>query len=120
MSEKWIFQDIVDLEQAMLKEANENNGWVLGAPMRHFCDAMRKKVPAEIYTRYKLWDCDIYVDVYQISQDVCNVYYDITPLQVVEWLNIHKEEHHELRFPMRWLDYNEEEKKITLNIPKKI
>lgn len=120
MADKWFFQDIADLVEAMHKEANENNGWVLGAPLRHFHAALREKVPAEIYTQYKLWQCDIRVDVYKICIDVCNVYFDITPRQVVEWLQKHSEGHHELRFPMHWLDYNKEEMIITLNIPKKI
>lgn len=120
MEDRWIFQDIADLEKAMHKEADENNGWVLGSPLRHFCAALREKVPAEIYTQYLLWRCDIFVDVYQICQDVCNVYFDITPLQVVEWLEQHKEEHHDLRYPMHWLDYNKDDMTITINIPKKI
>lgn len=104
----------------MNKEADDNNGWVLGAPMRHFCAALREKVPAEIYTQYKLWQCDIRVDVFKICIDVCNVYFGVTPRQVVEWLRKHKEVHHELHLPIHWLHYDEDSMANIIIIPETI
>lgn len=100
---KWIFQCIKDLEDEMYRDANENHdGWVIGKPIRQFHAKLRKNIDPELYTRYLLCHCDIYVDVAKIAYEVCEIYPNVTKRQVCEWLMKHKSEHHDLLAPNSW------------------
>ena len=90
---KWIFQDIVDLEKSVLyakpddtKEDRERN-------MENFGQALRNKIAPELYVSYKVWQCDLYVDLYKIALVVTNYYPRLSTQEVMKMARKEMEPH---------------------------
>jgi hypothetical protein len=95
---KWIFQDIKDIQAKHLPKIvlTESNAEFERLREQYYA-ALRKKVTPEIYVRYELWTCDIYVDVdYIIVQTLAIYKKQVTRKQVMEWIEQNKEPHHYL------------------------
>lgn len=99
---KWIFQDITDFQDEMYRESKANPDKAFWVFNEAYKKKLRDNVDPEIYTRYQIWRCDIYVDVAQIIYDVCEVYPDVTKEQVLNWIVKYKADHHELDVPHSW------------------
>lgn len=78
---RWIFQDIVDLENKFLYGSDEP----LSEKMKKYNAALLACVKPEIYTQYFLWQCDIYVDVTKIEVMVADVY-GISVRTIDKWI----------------------------------
>jgi hypothetical protein len=92
---KWIFQDIKDIHDEVF---NSQKGESIGEKIVRYNKRLREKISPEIYVRYCIWQCDIYVDVFSIIVATQNVYPNVTKAQIECWIEQHKEQHHCLTY----------------------
>ena len=93
----WIFQQIKDIKDDVLY-GNMSSGKSTAESIRLYNEALRRKVRPELYVRYCIWQCDVYVDVPMIQVATCNVYPDVSHDQVAAWCEQHKEENQYLTY----------------------
>ena len=87
---RWIFQDIEDIRAKHFSGADWSN---IGERKANCDKDLSEKVSPELYTRYQLWKCDIYIDAYNIALVVESVYGDkVSRNQIYNWLNEYKRE----------------------------
>lgn len=89
---KWIFEDIQKIKDECLYG---NKTQTLKERIKEYNKRLREEIDPELYVKYVLWQCDIYVDVYSIIVAAENVYPQLEDEQIVSWLNNNKEEHHQ-------------------------
>lgn len=88
---KWIFEDI----QTIKDECLYNKTKTLKECIKDYNKRLREEIEPEIYVKYMLWQCDIYVDVYSIIVASKIIYPQLKDEQIVKWLNDNKEAHHQ-------------------------
>ena len=93
----WIFQPIRDIKQGVLYKKMEE-GKSIEESTALYNEQLRRKVEPELYVRYQMWQCDIYVDVTMIQVTTKHVYPNVTDEQVAAWIDKHKEPHHYLTY----------------------
>lgn len=95
---KWIFQDIKDAQTNVLYQYPTGcSQEVLQEYIRKYNAVLREMVEPEIYVRYELWTCDIYVDVEYIVAVTRDIYGDkVSQADIMGWIEKHKEPHHVL------------------------
>lgn len=88
-----IFQPILDCKQRALYAYPT-------APIKEriseYNRQLRESVEPELYVRYCINQCDIYVDTYMIIVATQNVYPDVSAETIYDWIDKHKEKHHYL------------------------
>ena len=89
----WIFQPIKDCKQRAIYDHPEAPVW---ERTREYNRQLRENVEPELYVRYCIWQCDIYVDTTMIIVATQNVYPDVSAATIMGWIDKHKEEHHYL------------------------
>lgn len=89
----WIFQPIKDCKERALYAYPT-------APIKERIDEynrqLRKCVEPELYVRYCIYQCDIYVDTTMIIVATQNVYPDLSAETIYGWIDKYKEPHHYL------------------------
>ena len=88
--ERWIFQDIRDIKDEYLY----GKSGALKNKLPAYNQALRERVSPELYVRFMIWQCDVYVDLFSIQVATTNVYPQVTNEQVAEWVDMYKSEHH--------------------------
>lgn len=95
MSERWIFQDIKDLQTNVLYQGDYvRDRKVWDENWDKYVAALQEKVSPEIFTMYQLWLCDIDVWLTQIVMCVRGIYPDVSRAQIGRWVAENLEEHH--------------------------
>lgn len=88
---KWIFEDIQKLKNECLYDKTKTFKQCL----REYNKRVRESIQPEVYVKFMIWQCDIYVDVYSIIVAAENVYPQLEDEQIRGWLDKYKEEHHQ-------------------------
>ena len=91
---RWIFQDIADIKEKVLYD----NTVSLRERIRNYNNSLRESIEPELYVRYCINQCDIYVDVTSIMVAARNVYPSLSYKQIGKWIEKHKESHHVLTY----------------------
>ena len=95
MSERWIFQDIKDLQENVLYQGNYvRDSKVWDENWDKYVAALQEKVSPEVFTMYQVWLCDLDVWLTPIVMCVRGIYPDVNRAQVERWVAENLEEHH--------------------------
>ena len=87
---RWIFQDIEDIcNRTLYKDTTRP----IEERIAEHNKELREIVDPLTYTKYCIWQCDIYVDAYGIGVAVNNVYPYVTIEQATQWVLENKEAH---------------------------
>ena len=100
MAERWIFQDIVDIENTInaMPDMKQlfNNGvgdWLKEYAVREKQMLQEKQIPWTTYAGFCLYKRDIYVSLAQMKYEIKKLY-DVSDADIINWLFENKEEHH--------------------------
>lgn len=95
MSERWIFQDIKDLQENVLYQGDYvRDSKVWDENWDKYVAALQEKVSPEVFTMYQVWLCDLDVWLTPIVMCVRGIYPDVSRVQVERWVAENLEEHH--------------------------
>lgn len=95
MSERWIFQDIKDLQENVLYQGDYvRDSKVWDENWNKYVAALQEKVSPEVFTMYQVWLCDLDVWLTPIVMCVRGIYPDVSRAQVERWVAENLEEHH--------------------------
>ena len=86
---KWIFEDIQKLKNECLYDKTKTFKQCL----REYRKRVRESIQPEVFVKFMIWQCDIYVDVYSMIIAAENVYPHLEDEQIRKWIDENKEEH---------------------------